>query len=627
MDCREFTVPSWLGSAVPRKLLALPGLPPPTGCNPWAWFWSLVLLVCCISKESGPLPQDAEIIEKKGQRLARWRNRQGKLQSAPLTVGKDGSTRVLVESRKYIAKYRDASGLVQEVPTGCRDETAARQVLANLEREAELIRSNVMTKTEAAMGQHNVVPIVDHFLLFDEHLQAKGVVSSHRKTTIRYLEWLKDDCGFSSLADLRRETLERWLARESKANRSARSRNAHRDALVTFCNWCIATGRMALNPFSAISKANEKVDPKRQRRAMTEDELNRLLFVASRRPLAEYGRLTVRKETADVVKNRDTWKTEPLTLDSMEAAVKRARERLKENPEFIVQLERRGRERTLTYKTLLLTGLRRNELRTLTVSQLHLDHALPHLALDAADEKNREGSYIPVREDLAAELQQWLDDKLDRLREDTRAKGKPIPVRLPPETTVFQIPTALVKILDRDLKAAGIPKRDERGRTLDVHALRTTFGTLLSKGGGSPRTAQAAMRHSKIDLTMQVYTDPKLLDVAGALAALPILSIDGNEQQAEPKTGTTGSPRTLAPNLAPTAYNQGQSLSQIDQMNSDEDVNTFDVSGCPDKRKDSLTNAVNESFNGGDGIRTHDLLNAIQTRSQLRHAPSCEIIL
>ncbi len=43
-----------------------------------------------------------------------------------------------------------------------------------------------------------------------------------------------------------------------------------------------------------------------------------------------------------------------------------------------------------------------------------------------------------------------------------------------------------------------------------------------------------------------------------------------------------------------------------------EKVDTFGVSGCPDKRKDSLTNAVNESFNGGDGIRTHDLLNAIQ---------------
>ena len=36
-----------------------------------------------------------------------------------------------------------------------------------------------------------------------------------------------------------------------------------------------------------------------------------------------------------------------------------------------------------------------------------------------------------------------------------------------------------------------------------------------------PRTAQAAMRHSTIDLTMNVYTDPRLLDVARALEALP----------------------------------------------------------------------------------------------------------
>jgi integrase len=55
---------------------------------------------------------------------------------------------------------------------------------------------------------------------------------------------------------------------------------------------------------------------------------------------------------------------------------------------------------------------------------------------------------------------------------------------------------------------------------VDIHALRHTFGTLLSKGGFSPRTTQAAMRHSKIDLTKNVYTDPKLLDVHGALAEL-----------------------------------------------------------------------------------------------------------
>ena len=43
--------------------------------------------------------------------------------------------------------------------------------------------------------------------------------------------------------------------------------------------------------------------------------------------------------------------------------------------------------------------------------------------------------------------------------------------------------------------------------------------------GVAPRTAQAAMRHSSLDLTMNVYTDPELLDVAGALGVLPELSL------------------------------------------------------------------------------------------------------
>ena len=33
------------------------------------------------------------------------------------------------------------------------------------------------------------------------------------------------------------------------------------------------------------------------------------------------------------------------------------------------------------------------------------------------------------------------------------------------------------------------------------------------------------MRHSTIDLTMNIYTDPKLLDVAGAMEALPALPL------------------------------------------------------------------------------------------------------
>jgi hypothetical protein len=119
---------------------------------------------------------------------------------------------------------------------------------------------------------------------------------------------------------------------------------------------------------------------------------------------------------------------------------------------------------------------------------------------------------------------------------------------------LFTVPKGLVRILDRDLKLAGIAKRDERGRTLDVHALRHTFGTLLSKGGVTPRTAQAAMRHSTIDLTMNVYTDPKLLDVHGAMDSLPAMPLNNGHRptrEVVKATGTDDQPAsTLAPVLA-----------------------------------------------------------------------------
>ena len=52
--------------------------------------------------------------------------------------------------------------------------------------------------------------------------------------------------------------------------------------------------------------------------------------------------------------------------------------------------------------------------------------------------------------------------------------------------------------------------------------------------------AQAAMRHSSIDLTMNVYTDPQLLDVAGALDALPELPLDASRCVNQPQLRPTG---------------------------------------------------------------------------------------
>ncbi len=495
-----------------------------------------------------PMPAGAELFVREGQRFAKWKDAKGKTRKERVTVGKDGTDRLIIESALYFAKYRDGDGHICTVATGCRDETAARNVLARLERRGELVKAKVITNVEAAVSDHQSAAIADHFASYHAHLEAAGVSQMYRDNVRRQLDRLADDCSFGGLADMSQESMERWLASRAREGMGARTRNTYLVTANGFSNWCVDPNvrRMASNPFAGVAKANEKADPRRQRRAMTEAELTKLLDVARRRPLLEA--LTVRTGKR---KGKACAKVKPAVRD---------------------RLDMLGRERALTYKTLVLTGLRLNELRSLTVGKLDLDGPYAFANLAAADEKNRQGSEIVLRDDLAADLRAWLADKLTAAQAEARNQGTPIPARLPKETPLFDVSAGLLRILDRDLRAAGIAKRDERGRSLDVHALRFTFGTLLSKGGVMPRTAQAAMRHSKIDLTMNIYTDPKLLDIRGAVDSLPSLPLNtGHATQTEvaKATGTEGlRPSTLTPLtplLTPTLDNSGISPSIVDK--------------------------------------------------------------
>jgi len=361
------------------------------------------------------------------------------------------------------------------------------------------------------------------------------------------------------------------------------------------------------NPFSNVAKADENLDPRRRRRALTEDELHRLLEVARRRPLLDA--MTVRRgkhkgeavaKLGDVTRRR---------------------------------LEKLGWERALIYKTLVLTGLRKSELASLTVGQLVLHGPTPHLVRNAADEKNRKGSTIPLRADLAADLRQWVAEKPQKARGNTLAgaldsthsettnshqadvsgPGREVCLQLSAiaavatHTPLFTVPAGLVRILDRDLVAAGIARRveispnkwkieklDERGRTVDVHALRHTFGTLLSKSGVAPRTAQAAMRHADVNLTMNVYTDPKLLDLAAAVETLPALPLGPEVRQSaraqnslSPNGAEYSSGASLAPTLALTSGKCGQMASIADQIigeaSKQADGESLAVNGLVDK--------------------------------------------
>ena len=446
-----------------------------------------------------PMPEGAEIATQRGKQLACWRDGRGRKRMAEIAVGRDGVVRIATRTATYYARYSDGRGRRLDVPTGCRDETAARAVLADLVRRSELVKANVITPTEDAIADHQCIPLIEHVEVWLAHLEAKGVTNGRVKTNRQRFSQVAKDCGFVRLIDLDGGELEKWMLCKAKEGMSAGSRNGYREACVGFGNWAVRAKRLGENPFAYVPKADAKADCRRKRRALTEEELVRLLDAARRRPLLEA--MTIRRGKD---KGKAFGKVKPRTHE---------------------RLERLGRERALIYKTLVLTGLRRNELASITVGQLELDGAHPHAVLHPSDEKNRQGSNIPLRADLVAEIHEWLAEKLLLAQREAVRRGQQPVSSLPLHTRLFTVPTALVKILNRDLNLAGIPKKDGRGWTIDVHAMRHTFGTLLSRGNVAPRTAQAAMRHSSIDLTMNVYTDPQLLDVAGALEALPELPL------------------------------------------------------------------------------------------------------
>ncbi|MCA9244892.1 MAG: site-specific integrase [Phycisphaerales bacterium] len=496
-------------------------------------------------------PADATIERTKTGMIAKWKGRGGRTRTGVVVLnadgtpkrGPDGRLRVRTLSKTLYAKVGSAVSA-----TGCRDADAARFRLGELVRRAEHRRADILTAAEAATADHQNTPLSAHIDAYKASLSAKGVTPKHLKDQISRVRRIAKACAFDRLSAMTRTGLERVLAQQAESNISPRTRNASLGAMLAFARWAVESGRCVSNPFERIGKADERADRRVTRRALTQDEIARLLAATRKRPIAEFGRETERPENPGDADAKQ-WTKAALTAETLDAAYERGLVALKDNPDLLTRLARRGRERALLWRTMLQTGLRANETRTLTVARCTLTGDKPHFALAAANAKNRQAATIPLRPDLAASLADHVAERLRIAQAEARAEGLAIPMRLPPDALLFDAPQKLSKGFNRDLEAAGVAKVDDRGRVADVHALRMTFATMLSAAGVSLRTAQACMRHSDPRLTANTYTDLKLIDTAAAVDALPPLTGDGDER--ESATGTCDATRESG---APTLH-------------------------------------------------------------------------
>ncbi len=132
-------------------------------------------------------------------------------------------------------------------------------------------------------------------------------------------------------------------------------------AIKQFCKWMVTEERAFSSPVESLKPLNSKADLRRVRRALTREEVGRLLEVTASRP----------------------------TESGMP-----------------------GPERALLYRTALETGLRANELRTLRRINLELDGTPPLVRVEAAYSKHRKEDVVPLRADLAETLAAHVKGRL-----------------------------------------------------------------------------------------------------------------------------------------------------------------------------------------------------------------------
>jgi integrase len=165
--------------------------------------------------------------------------------------------------------------------------------------------------------------------------------------------------------------------------------------------------------------------------------------------------------------------------------------------------------RSVVYAMAYYTGLRRAELVALFWSDFNLAASVPTVTVHAKDTKNRQAATLPLHSDLK-----------DMLLAHQKALGNP-----PASSKALEVPKRL-RAFERDLKAAGIRKKDERGRILDFHSFRHSCATRLASSGTPLAVAMKIMRHSDPRLTAKVYVDDAALPLAASIEKLPGMTPD-----------------------------------------------------------------------------------------------------
>jgi len=402
----------------------------------------------------------------------------GRIFKKPYWV-KDKTTgeKVRKESKRYYVEYRDEHGKKRR-EVAATDKTVSNRLLVKREQEVERRKCGEVNHYK----EHQKTLLVDHITDFEKHLRSKGDSEDHVEQTIGRLKKIIDDCKMVRISDLQRSPVENFIYELNQSGQGPQTCNFYLQAINHFVNWLVTDCRMSENPIRSIQKMNVRKDRRHDRR--------------------------------------------PLSLEEMAYLIEEAR-----NGQPVEGMS--GIDRAMLYLFCQMTGCRRKEAGSVTLSDLNLDPDSPAVMLRAGHTKNGRDAEIPLHPELARELKLWLSGRQTDPRQpifDLRTPKNEL------RKTSKMIKKDLEKAKKRWVESASsederqvrrqsdfLEYRNQAGLYADFHSLRHAFVSNLAQGDVHPKTAQLLARHGSIELTMNRYTHVAKAEKSLAISKLPIV--------------------------------------------------------------------------------------------------------
>lgn len=160
------------------------------------------------------------------------------------------------------------------------------------------------------------------------------------------------------------------------------------------------------------------------------------------------------------------------------------------------------------FRLLAFSGMRKSEALALTWNDINFDKSqitinktlisTPKVEVSTPKTKNSNRIVFIDKKTLSI-LKEWeLKQKKDLLQKGFNALS-PNQLIFSNEDNGYIIPTTIINPMNRIIRGSNLPH-------ITVHGLRHTYATLAAQGGMSVKQLQAQLGHSKVEITLDVYT-------------------------------------------------------------------------------------------------------------------------